>query len=198
MTVADAGCRRHVGKDGDDAHGSDHNRAGCDGCRGVVGRLSVNAGGEQRQCCHDHAFGALHESDLALQPETFGAGAHVAHHDGACQRQKCQQDACEIAQPYQPAGDSSQCEKFAIAVEHGVVHGAESRRHAAQTRHLTVEHVEKREAYDQCASQGHAAVVGGCAKDQAVALCGKYGCGRYVSEKAYGGDNVGGDTHADQ
>ena len=160
MGVADAGECRKIGEYGDYAHGCHYDQSRGDEVGRVIGTLSVDAGAEQGKSCDYHAFGTLHEAYLAFQTQTFGPGANVADHDGACKSQKGQQGAEEVAYAYQPVGYAAQCEQLAVAVKHGVVHGAESRCHSSEACDLSVEHVEKREPDYQSAGEGHAAVVG--------------------------------------
>ncbi len=90
-----AGESRDVGEDGDYGHGDDeyHHR----GVGGIGRSQACDAAREASDRGHHHSLGALHESDLALYPNAFGAGADVADHDGADQGHESDQGTDGVA-----------------------------------------------------------------------------------------------------
>ena len=89
------------------------------------------------------AFGTLHETDFTLQPQTFGTGTHVTHHQRTYQRNECNDGAPQIALQHQVIEDAEQCHELAVTVEYGVVERTESRTHFTHACHTSVHHVKQ-------------------------------------------------------
>ena len=70
--------------------------------------------------CHHNSFGALHQSNLALDVQSLGSGTYVAHHYWAyhgCKGDDAHPKAHLVLHAQEVKADAEEAYQFAIAVE---------------------------------------------------------------------------------
>jgi hypothetical protein len=91
----------------------------------------------------DEALGALHETDFAQGNEGFGAGAGITDHDGAGGGDGGEDDVRSAAADGIVDQEAHVEGHVRIAVERGIVEGAESGDAVLATGHLAIQNVQE-------------------------------------------------------
>ncbi len=91
---------------------------------------------------HD-ALGALHKADLAQRDEGFGAGARIAHHDGAGGGDGGEDNVGSAAADGIVDQEAHVEGHVGIAVESGIVEGAEGGDAVLAAGHLPIQNVQE-------------------------------------------------------
>ena len=113
----------------------------------TTSRAAGNEGGQQEaDAQQDDAFWALEPADVGgLETDALGAGAGVAHHQRADQRQVRQRDAQAVAGRLIPPHQTEEHGRLGIPIAHRIQEGAEDRYPIGRAGQRAVERIGQAE-----------------------------------------------------